>query len=412
MTETIAIIGGGIAGLTAAYLLNEKYDVTLFEKDGRLGGNAYTLHTRDGDDIDVTVFVFSRASYPNFFRLLSQLNIETARYWLSGLVATSYDLDTHHTCYFAPFTLRGFTPKRVRISWGVYANMRYAIGLLEEGRLEGLSMAEAMKLLPDPRGDAYFQMIFILCLASSMYYDEVMKAPSTFFIKKLRDHIAPGPTVWRYPPSRTKSYMEALSRPFHDRVVLNARIRSVSRTETGVTLNMKDGHASSFDKAVFACNADQALALLDRPSDAEQRLLGAWRYKEGLVVIHRDGSSFPPARLRRLYNYIYTNRDDKIHTSINACYRFQPGVSDTNDLLGTQHPNFSIQEDRIEFQKVFRTPLFDTESVRSIPELPSLNGQMNTYYCGSHFGRGLHEDAVSSAVAVAEQLDLQLVPST
>jgi predicted NAD/FAD-binding protein len=405
--ETIAIVGGGIAGLTAGHLLREKYDITLFEKDGRLGGNAYTLHTRAGDDIDISVFAFSSVSYPNFLRLLSRLNIRTARYGISGVTATSYDLDTHHACYFAPFSLRGFTPSHLRTSWRFFFSMRRAIRLFEQGRLDDLTMAEAMKLLPGLRGDAYYQMIFMLCLASSMLYDEVMSAPAAFFVKKLRDHLSSGPTSFRYTPSKTKSYLDALSRPYRDRVVLNARIRAVTRDERGVALQREDGRAARFDKVVFACNADQALALLDRPTRAEQRLLGAWKYKEGLVVAHRDNRSFPPPRLRTLYDYLYTDRDGKIETSINACYRFQPGVSSTVDLLGTQHPNFPIQEDRIEFQKVFRTPMFDRRSVESIPELPSLNGKLNTFYCGSHFGHGLHEDAVSSALAVAGQLGVR-----
>jgi predicted NAD/FAD-binding protein len=407
MGETIAIIGGGIAGLTAAYLLDEKYAITLFEKDARLGGNAYTLDTRDSEDIDISVFAFNSVSYPNFFELLSRLGIEVARFGIAGVTATSYDLDTRRSSYFAPFSPRSLTPGRLRTSIRFYSGMKRSIRLLEEGRLEGLSMADAMKLVPGLTGDAYLQMIFALCLASSMHCDEVMAAPATFFVEKLRDHFASGPTTFRYTPGRTRSYVEALSRSFRDRTVLSAGIRSVARTETSVALQMEDGEERVFDKVIFACNADQALTLLEEPTDSERRLLGAWKYNDGLVVVHRDDTSFPPPGQRALYEYMYTNRNGKIETSINACYRFQPGVSASNDLLGTQHPNFPIREDRIEFQKTFRTPIFDTESVKTIPELPSLNGAMNTYYCGSHFGHGLHEDAVSSAVAVARQLGVQ-----
>jgi predicted NAD/FAD-binding protein len=407
MAEQIAIIGGGISGLTAAYLLDGRYAVTLFEKDGRLGGNAYTLDTRDGEAIDISVFAFNSVSYPNFFELLSRLGVGVARFGISGVTATSYDLDTHRASYFAPFGLRGLTPGRLRTAFRFYSGTKRSIRLLEEGRLEGLSMADAMELVPVLKGDAYLQLIFALCLASSMHYDEVMAAPATFFIEKLRDHVAPGPTAFRYTPGRTRSYVEALSRSFRDRTVLSAGIRRVSRTETSVTLRMEDGEPQVFDKVIFACNADQALALLEQPTDSERRLLGAWRYKDGRVVAHRDDSSFPPPGLRALYEYMYTNRNGKIETSINACYRFQPGVSASNDLLGTQHPNFPIREDRIEFQKTFRTPIFDTESVKTIPELPSLNGTSNSFYCGSHFGHGLHEDAVSSAIAVARRLGVK-----
>jgi predicted NAD/FAD-binding protein len=108
--------------------------------------------------------------------------------------------------------------------------------------------------------------------------------------------------------------------------------------------------------------------------------------------------------MRNLYCYLYTDRNGKIETSINACYCKQKGVSKTSKFLGTQHPNFPIREELTDFQKVFRTPIFDADSVATIAELPTLNGQRHTYYCGSHFGAGLHEDAVTSAVDVAKDL--------
>jgi predicted NAD/FAD-binding protein len=96
--------------------------------------------------------------------------------------------------------------------------------------------------------------------------------------------------------------------------------------------------------------------------------------------------------------------DGDINTSINAHYRFQNGVPDDSDYMGCQHPNIEIAKDKIEFQKVFRTPIYDKKSSETIKELPSLNGQKNTYYCGSHYGYGLHEDAVTSAVEVSKML--------
>ena len=174
MRQTIAIIGGGIAGLTARYLLSEKYEVTLFEKDGRLGGNAHTIHTSDGDDIDISVFAFSKVSYPNFFKLLGQLDIKTARFGMTGVTATTHNIDTHHTFRCRPFSLFGFTPSHLRTTWSMVANARRLIRMLDEGKLDGLSMTEAMKLVPALQGDAYKQLIFLLCLASSMYYSEVI----------------------------------------------------------------------------------------------------------------------------------------------------------------------------------------------------------------------------------------------
>lgn len=404
MPEKIAIIGGGIAGLTAAYLLHDAYDITLYEKDDRLGGNAYSYRTADGDDIDVAVFAFSHKSYPNFFALLAELGVETARFSLRGIGSTSRNIDTGDGYAFAPLSLRGFLPAHFRLTRAMAAGMARGVELLDAGELDGLSMEEALARLPMLTGHVYRHFAFMLCLTSSMAYDEFLRAPATLFFGKVKRHMLAGPGAWRLVKRRTRAYVDALADRFRDRIVLRAAISAVERNDTGVTVLMEDGAEARFDRVVFACPADSALALLDEPTADERRLLGAWTYKDGLVVVHRDDTYFPPEAERNLYCYLYTDRDGRLETSINACYNRQKGVSKTSPYLGTQHPNFPIREDLTDLRRVFRTPIFDPHSVATIPELPKLNGQRRTYYCGSHFGFGLHEDAVTSAVHVARAL--------
>jgi predicted NAD/FAD-binding protein len=107
------------------------------------------------------------------------------------------------------------------------------------------------------------------------------------------------------------------------------------------------------------------------------------------------------------YTFLYQVKGRYIETSVSGSLRALPGVSKKSDLISTQHPNFPIAKDRRVFEKVFRTPIFDFRSCATIPELPSLNGVRNTYYCGSHFGFGLHEDAVTSAIEVARTLGVE-----
>lgn len=404
MKQSLAILGGGVAGLTAAYLLHEAYDITLYERDSRLGGNAYTYRSADGDDIDISVFAFSKQSYTNFFKLLGELGVETMRFSLRGIGATSYNLDTHDGYAFSPLSLRGFLPAHFRRARSMAVSMRKGVKLLDAGRLEGLSMEEALRLLPELTGDSYLHFVFMLCLTSSMSYDEFLRAPATLFFGKVKRHFLSGPGVWRLVKRRTRAYVDAMADRLRNRVVLNTEVREVARGDGGVTLRTDRGEEIPFNKVIFACPADQALRMLDEPTADERRLLGPWKYKDGLVVVHRDDAQFPPESMRNLYCYLYTDRNGRIETSINACYCRQKGVSKTSRFLGTQHPNFPIREELTDFQKVFRTPIFDPDSVATIAELPTLNGQRHTYYCGSHFGMGLHEDAVTSAVNVAKDL--------
>ena len=404
MKQNVAIIGGGIAGLTAAYLLRETCEITLYERDGRLGGNAYTHQSPEGDDIDISVFSFSRHSYVNFFKLLDELGVETRRFSLRGLGSTSYNLDTHQSNTFAPLRLRGLLPSHFREAKSMALGMRNGVQLLDAGRLDGLSMREAFGLIPELRGHAYLHFAFMLCLTSSMSCEQFMAAPAPFFFGKVKRHFTQGPGVWRLVKRRTRTYVDAMADHFRDRICLKTQVTKVARGDGGVRLQIDGGAEVRFDKVILACPADQALGMLEEPTADERRLLGAWSYNDGLVVVHRDDSHFPPESERNLYCYLYTDRDGRLETSINACYGRQKGVSKTSPWLGTQHPNFPIRDELVGLEKVFRTPIFDPGSVATIAELPTLNGQRHTYYCGSHFGVGLHEDAVTSAANVARSL--------
>jgi uncharacterized protein len=288
--------------------------------------------------------------------------------------------------------------------------LKRASRLMEAGDLKGLSVADALQKIPQLTGEAKLIFIGDLCLISSMHCEDVLDAPVEFFIEKLRTHddLFPPKAIFsvHFTRNRTKSYVEALSAGYKDRIMLNAVIKTVVRRDNKVKLMMEDGEELVFDKVVFACNADQALGLLETPTDAEKRLLGAWKYTEGTIVVHSDHSYFPKKEFMNGYTFLYKEKGRYLEASISGSLWMLPGVSDRCNLISTQHPNIPIDKDRIVFEKVFRTPLFDFNSCSKTRKLPSLNGINNSYYCGSHFGFGVHEDAVTSAIAVAEKLNV------
>jgi predicted NAD/FAD-binding protein len=423
MTRKIAVIGGGIAGLAASYLLSRSHEVSLFERSDRLGGNAYTLTTPGGEEVDIAAAVFGNRSSPNLFRLFRELGIKTVRSFrptpldLFGPGIGYHDLDSREGLYFTP-RLKGllaqrfaiFRPDHIAGVLRFMRGLRRAMALLRQGALDGLTVEDALRLLPELRGEAKLLFIGCLCLLTSMHCDAVMAAPAAFLVEKLRryrDLVPPTPSAIlsvRMMQNGTKSYVQGLFRPFRDRTVLNARVRTVQRQAEGVRLCMEDGGQLPFDAVVFACNADQALALLQDPTEVERQLLGAWRYTEGTVVVHTETASFPDRRLMEGYTLLYRRSGRYIDTSVSGALWALPGASRTSTLISTQHPNFPIRDDLRVFEKVFRTPIFDSRSCATTRELPALNGVRHTYYCGSHFGFGLHEDAVTSAFAVARAL--------
>ncbi len=415
----IAVIGGGIAGLTAATRLNPRHDVTLFERSARLGGNAYSMRTRDGVEVDIAVAAFGRAGYPNFYRLLDELGVETAM--CPNSYMSFHDLDTNTGTYLtgtlAGFLAQGLQAMRPSKVWKLarlFVGLNRAQRLREAGRLDGKTLRELLFSIPELQGDTRTIFLCALALLSSMTIEELLDAPARFFLEKLAHHhdvISPRALYSvRAIKNGTKAYVQALARRLEGHVRLNAGIRSVGRSAQGVTLAMESGETHHFDRVVFACPADTALALLDAPTPDEKRLLGAWRYKNGRVVLHRDSAPFPPRALVQAYTFLYRKGPDGeiASTSVNGALWYEPQAPNTCDYFSSQHPNFDINPALVEFETVLRTPVFDFQSVETIRQLPRLNGVQRTWFCGSYFGYGLHEDAVTSALAVAQSFDAAL----
>lgn len=412
----IAVVGAGIGGLTAAYKLHPRHEVTLFEKSRRLGGNAYSVRTRDGIDVDIAVAAFGRAGYPNFYRLLDELGVETAM--CPDSYMSFHDLDSNTGIYFAT-TLEGFLAQGLRAlkPSKVWQLARLPVGLAraqklrDAGQLDGRTVRELLALIPEFTGDTRTIFLCALCLLSSMSIAELLDAPARFFLEKLAHHhdvISPKAFYSvRAIKKGTQAYVRALATRIEGHVRVGTGIRSVGRTPRGVTLELESGEVEHFDRVVFACPADTALRLLDAPTEEERRLLGAWRYKDGRVVLHRDPAPFPPRALVQAYTFLFRKGPDGeiAETSVNGALWYEPQAPRACDYFSSQYPNFEINPALVELETVLRTPVFDFASVKTTKDLPRLNGTLNTFYCGSYFGYGLHEDAVTSALAAVKAID-------
>ncbi|HXV05027.1 MAG TPA: NAD(P)-binding protein, partial [Solirubrobacterales bacterium] len=243
MKRRIAVIGGGAAGLAAGHFLRRDFELTLFEKESRLGGNAYTFTARDGQGVDIAVAAFGRAGYGHFFRLLDELGIST--HSSAGAFMSLHDLDNQRGVYFTP-SLRGLRaqrfrmlrPSQLRPFWELSRELASARRIQQAGGFGDLTVREALRLLPRIAGDAETIFLCALCLLSSMSAEEVLEAPARFFFEKLaiHDDVMSPKAVYsvRTLPGRTKSYVSALARAFGERIALDTRVRAVLRDDEGV----------------------------------------------------------------------------------------------------------------------------------------------------------------------------------
>ena len=419
----IGVVGSGVAGLTAAYVLSERHDVTLLEKDSRLGGHAHTVDvpTPDGGTvaIDTGFIVHNRRTYPNLIRLFDRLGVRTqpsemsmsvscagcgleyaGSKGVSGLFPTARNLtDTDYLRTLAE--VRRFHRHGARIAADPSRDTMTVDDLLEEG---GYS---------DHFRD-HFLLAVIGCVWSSSQ-DLAGEYPARYLMRFLQNHgmlSVGGSPQWRTVTGGSREYVRAIDRALGARVLVNSEVVGISRDATGATVAVAGGGEHRFDRLVVATHPDQALKLLDDATEDEQRVLGAWRYAPNETVLHTDTSLLPArSRARASWNY-----------ATDACGRDGDLVRVTYDLTrlmrlpssdGTRYLVTLNRTDRIDPASVIRTmsydhPVYTLDSLAAQKELPVLDGVANTFYCGAYHGWGFHEDGCASGVRVARRLGGEL----
>jgi len=411
--ENIAVVGGGITGLVMCYLLRHKYNITLYEKTHRVGGNACTVTDPFGAKYEIGVSLFVRKAFPLFYKLLDELKVKTRAY--PGQYMSCRSLDTEETIYLNP-TLKSLRTQRYEVLYpkniyrvlSLFAKVNYATRYGIPPFYSQVTLDDLCKFYF--KFDEYQRIILYIALAllTSMPPEQLRGAPGWFFIAELKKYpYFTWHTMFNIEAIRgwTQRYVTKLASKFEDRIVLNANIDKITRSPNRATIKFKDGATAEYDKVIITTEADRALDLLADPTSLEQELLGAWSYNDGLIVAHgeierlaalQETGAFPYNTLNGIYDFLYTGSGDTFNTSVN-------GITSRNVVV-TQYPNFPISKDKIYFKQVFRTPIFDEASINTGYRLPELNANGTTYFCGSYFGFGLHEDVMDSAVAVARQL--------
>ncbi len=408
MVKRIAVVGGGIAGLSAAYLLNKKYEVTLFEKNNRLGGNAYTYKTRSGDTVDIGVTNLVTPPSKNFLKLCNELKVKVMRHTSSGMFSI-HDSETGDSLYMTPFSLKGLMIQRFALFRSMPSIIK-ALNILnnaekqmEKGELRDVPMGQVFKELTRFEQNLIFGFF---CFLSAMFYDDVINAPAEYFLDVFKAYGRLNTKIY-CPVNFTGSYVNALAEPYRDRIMLNSKIISVAR-DNEIKIKTAGGKERIFDAIVFACNADHALALLEKPTDEEKRLLGSWKFTDIPAVVHRDDSGFPAKELCQGWTIVRSTKNGSPHFSSSSCsWLVSPSASKKDKYFSTNHPNSHINKDLIELETNFRMPIYDVNSFSTMKDLPSLNGKMNTYYCGGYFGHGMHGETVNSAIAAVKHLGIE-----
>mgnify|MGYP001002264613 CR=1 FL=1 len=415
MSETpaqrIAVIGAGVAGVTASHLLQRVGAVKLFEKAPRLGGHTNTIVIEDGPDagtpVDTGFIVCNNHTYPLFHAFLADLQCPVR--WSDMSFGFSSEKDGFYyagTSLSGLFARRGnlFRPSFYRFLGEIMSFGKRALADLAANRVGDQSLGEYVRdLSPDTVRRYIIPMAAAIWSATQ---DDIRNFPARTLLDFWRNHgllSLKNRPRWQTVAGGSHAYLKAFARSFCGQIALNARIRAIRRDAAGVTLIHEDGYHELFDKVVVATHADEALALLETPSPDEQHLLGAWRYQRNRTLLHTD-VSFLPANRRAWasWNYI-ERRDARPHEPVPVTYSMNKlqGLKTLEEYCVTLNPDREPAKGTLIRDIEYHHPVYSREAVATQSRLPDLNGRNNTWFCGSYFGYGFHEDAVRSGVQVA-----------
>jgi len=413
----IAVIGGGISGLTCAYLLKQLHDVTIFEKADRLGGHTATKTIEYGGEIhniDTGFIVFNDWTYPNFIKLMDKLGVA------SKPTRMSFSVSCQKTgLEYSGSNLNTLFAQRKNLLNLPYLGMlrdivrfnKQAIADLDQNTIdESISLGDYLELKGYGKMFAshYLQPMGSAIWSSTL--QEMRAFPLLFFVQFFKNHgllSVKNRPQWRVIEGGSSSYLKPLLKGMEHRVVTEATIIKVLRDDSGVYLEFDNGSKEKFDQVVFACHSDQALSLLHSPSSEESQVLGAIPYRSNQVVLHTDESLLPRNKLAwSAWNYLLQN-DAGGPPTLSYNMNILQGLSSSVPFIVSLNPRQKIPEQKILGEYQYSHPIFTLDGVRAQARWQEINGVKNTWYCGAYWRNGFHEDGCLSGIRVAQALGAQ-----
>lgn len=414
--QRIAVVGSGISGLSAAWLLSQQNDVVLYEAEARPGGHTRTIDVDTGDGgvmgVDTGFIVFNDRTYPNLIAMFAHLGVATRATDMSFAVSLDdgkleyaagdriWQLFAQPSNFFSPrfwSMLRNLVRfyREAAAGMGGFGDMTLG-QLLEQGRY----------------GDA-FRDDHLLPMAAAIWSAPaqlLLDYPAEAFVRFCSNHglldLGRRPK-WNTVIGGSRVYVDRLLADFTGELRLSTPVARIERKAGQVTIIDQAGNPDRFDEVVIAAHGNQALAMLADPSPQEAELLGAFRYSSNLVVLHQDANLMPKRKmLWGAWNYFGRRHANDATGDLCVSYWMNQlqGYRTKEPLVVTLNPHRAIDRAKEISRTTFDHPIFDHAALDAQRRIWAIQGQRNTFYCGAHLGSGFHEDGLQSGLAVAEML--------
>jgi uncharacterized protein len=406
----IAVIGSGISGLSAAWLLSQKHDVTLIEAENRLGGHSHTVDVKVGRErvaVDTGFIVSNTWTYPNFTAMMDYLEQDMTETQMSFSVSMDggrYEYSGDHLGTLVGTPRQWLDPTH----WRLMADLvRFYRGA--EAKIASLpaTMTLGEYLAKEGFGDGFINR-HILPIAGAIWSSsnaDIARHPVKAFLKFFANHklfaLGNRPN-WRTVSGGSRSYVNKLVDDARFTALMSAPALRIERDAFGANVVLVDGSSQRFEHVVIATHGDQALKLLAKPTALERDILSNFKTSRNDVVLHRDPALMPVTR--RFWSGWNYRGQKQGQVSVTYYMNALQKLASPADHFVSLNPETPINPNLVDGRYVYRHPVFTPEALAAQTELWSLQGLNRTWFAGAWFGAGFHEDGLQAGLAVAEQL--------
>ena len=397
----VAVIGSGISGNTLAYLLNKNHDVTLYEKDKRIGGHSHTheiVINNKKVNVDTGFIVFNKKTYPLFTSLLNNLGVKYENSNMSfSVFSKENNFEYNGTSLNSLFSQRRnlLSPKFLKMIFEILRFNKESIKLKSKTIL-------LKQYLKNNNYSTYFCKNYILPMGAAIWSSDIntiLNFPAHFFIDFFKNHGMLSVTSrpqWLTIKGGSQEYVKKLTSGFKNRIRWNSKITSIVRYKSYVVIEDNKSN-EKFDYVFFACHSDEALEILKKPTADEVKILSALPYQKNDIILHTDSSIMPQKKLSwAAWNYNIDSPDD---SPITLTYNMNilQNIKTKDSLLVTLNPKLPISKGKVIKKLQYTHPKFSKDSVSAQLKNKIISGKNRTFYSGAYWGKGFHEDGVKSA---------------
>ena len=409
----IAVVGSGISGLSAAYYLSKKHHVDLFEKEDRFGGHSHTIDLSFGTKkipVDIGFIVFNYATYPNLINFFEENNIAIEKSDMSFSV--SVEKSSFEYCGRG---LNGIFSNKTNLFNLRFLKMFFDIIKFYK-KCDNIKKIDQETTLGDylrkenlSKEFINFHLIPMVSAIWSMPPSAASQMPLRFFLKFFQNHglfKLKNRPQWYTVSNRSRAYVQNIISKISGEHFKNYPIKKIKTKTTGIDLYYGgESEYFGYDKVVLATHADEALSIIDNPTDQEKNVLSNYKYKENIAYIHTDEKSMPKNKKAWCSWNSSINDKDLEKNSITYWLNLLQNLKCDQDIFLTLNPYFEIDKNKILRIVKFTHPYYDQQALDAQSELSSLQNKKDLLFCGSYFGYGFHEDGIKSSIEMLKTLN-------